>query len=487
VGTIRGRLAWAALPLALAAGAAAFLLLHADGARGARATDPPCQCLWVDRYDGTAGDEDEATGVAVSPDGSQVYVTGRSKGSTTGFDYVTIAYSTATGARLWLQRYDGAGKDDFATGIAVSPDGSKVFVTGYSVIATGDFDYATVAYGTAHGGLLWKRRYDGPGNRSGSSADTAYAIKVSPDGSKVFVTGTSQGNSYDYETVAYAAATGGQLWLARYYGPGNGFDKAVALAVSPDGSKVFVTGSSWSTAHQRDYATIAYNANTGARLWAQRYNGPGYDARDNNDDAWAIATSPDGSRVYVTGGSQSSTFMDYTTIAYDAASGAQVWLSRYDAPPHDEDVPSAIAVSPDGSKIFVTGRSNGVNYTYLTVGYNAADGSILWTDWIRLEGEEALANALAVSPDGTHVFVTGIGPVNRASSYAYVTYSYDAATGARQWLRTYTGPTAYADSATAVAVDPDGSKLYVTGWSMGSSNSYSSTDYATLAYPTTAP
>lgn len=49
---------------------------------------------------------------------------------------------------------------------------------------------------------------------------------MSPDGSEVFVTGYSIGNrtSYDYATLAYDASTGDQLWLRRYNGSANGDD-----------------------------------------------------------------------------------------------------------------------------------------------------------------------------------------------------------------------------------------------------------------------
>lgn len=62
----------------------------------------------------------------------------------------------------------------------------------------------------------------------------------------VFVTGTGSGRNLDddYATVAYNAATGARLWVQRYNGPGNGNDYADTMAVSRNGT-VFVTRPSW--------------------------------------------------------------------------------------------------------------------------------------------------------------------------------------------------------------------------------------------------
>jgi hypothetical protein len=66
---------------------------------------------------------------------------------------------------------------------------------------------------------------------------------------------------------------GSQLWAARYNGSGNN-SVAYSLAVSPGGGTVFVTGVSQGTTSGLDYATVAYNAATGAQLWVKRYSGP---------------------------------------------------------------------------------------------------------------------------------------------------------------------------------------------------------------------
>jgi hypothetical protein len=163
---------------------------------------------------------------------------------------------------------------------------------------------------TNPGEQLWVHLYNGPGNN-----DSAHALGVSPDGSTVFVTGSSVDGSTgfsDYATVAYDASTGAGLWVRRYNGPANENDAAYALTVSPDGSKVFVTGDSGPVLAE-DYATVAYDASTGQRLWVRRYNGPG----NGRDLATALGVSSDGSAVFVTGTTVGSKgFYEYATVAY---------------------------------------------------------------------------------------------------------------------------------------------------------------------------
>jgi hypothetical protein len=300
----------------------------------------------VSRYNGPANADDFANALGLSPDGSQVFVTGQSVGPI-DFDYATVAYDASTGATLWVKRHKHPG-DDAARALGVSPDGSQVFVTGWRASSTTGYDYSTVAYDASTGATLWVKRYTLPGG------DLVRDLGVSPDGSQVFVTGESVGatSNHDYATVAYDASTGAKLWVRRYNGPGNGSDFATALAVSPNGSDVFVTGYSDVSSSNYDYATVAYDASTGAKLWSRSYTHSG------NDVANALGVSPDGSQVFVTGGSEgSTTYADYATVAYDTSTGAKLWSRRY---AHvGNDIAYALGVSPDGSKVFLTGQSDG--------------------------------------------------------------------------------------------------------------------------------
>src|SRR5262249_21347940 len=262
---------------ATAAGSASRAAARAPAMAASGAAAVPGAQLWVRRYDSWSriprNSTDVARSVAVSPDGATVFVTGY-RHAWPGSDFATIAYNAATGARLWIQRYNGPGngQDQAASG-AASTRGGTTFVAGSSGGAGPNSDYATIAYDAVTGAQLWVQRYNGPGN----FADDVGKLVVSPGGGAVFVTGFSYGGSsgYDYATIAYNAATGAQQWVQRYNGPaGNLDDLAAAAAVSPGGGTAVLTGSSAGVNSGYDYATVAYNAATGAQRWVHRYNRP---------------------------------------------------------------------------------------------------------------------------------------------------------------------------------------------------------------------
>lgn len=324
--------------------------------------------LWASRYNGPGNGLDEGHSIAVSPAGKTVFVTGTSAGAASEQDYATVAYNALTGARLWVKRYNGPGNSyDDAARVAVSHGGGLVFVTGLSAGATSGFDYATVAYSAVTGAQLWASRYNGPGN----GYDEAHSIAASPSGHTVFVTGYSAGaSSFDYATVAYSAVTGARLWLSRYNGPANNIDVAFSVAVSPTGRTVYVTGFSAGIKTSVDYATVALRAGTGRRLWLSRYNGSG----NGIDTAQSVAVSPTGRTVFVAGQSTgAASGRDYATIAYRAGTGARLWSGRYNGPGNDFDQGWSMAVSPSGRRVFVTGESVGATtgFDYATIAYSS--------------------------------------------------------------------------------------------------------------------
>jgi hypothetical protein len=418
--------------------------------------------LWASRYDGPAHGDDVANAIAASPDGTKVFLTVQSAGGSE--DYATVAFDASTGARLWARRYDGpVDGGDQALDVAVGPDGSRVFVTGYSDARRG-LGWATIAYDASTGSTLWSRRHRGG----------ARALTVSPDGSKFFVVGfapDATGLSNDHATLAYDARTGATLWARRYAGPAGSDDFASAVFVTS--GSVFVTGTSFGSAATRsDYATVSYDATSGSRLWVRRYDGPahGYDVAN------AVVGSADGSRVFVTGVSDDRTgTTDFATVVYRGTTGTRLWSRRYGA--RGTSFPPGADAATDGSAVFIAGAvtTAASGQDFATIAYDGLTGSRLWVR--RYTGPDSYLDtprSIAVNASSTRVYVTGRAVPDPATGVVVATFGYDAATGSTLWSRFFSRATGFGIS---VDLSPDGSKAFVGGWIASDR-----TDYIALAY-----
>lgn len=170
------------------------------------------------------------------------------------------------------------------------------------------------------------------------------------------------------------------------------------------------------------------------------------------------------------------------TVCYDASSGAELWLSRYDGPADGRGGAYALVVAHDGSRVYVTGASEGVGtgLDYATVAIDASNGATVWAARFDSAGGEDLATAIALSGDDTRLYVTGTLELNGAAT-DFGTIAYDSATGAQQWMRRYNGPANGRDWGQLRSLGQDGSRLYVSGASDGVGTGL---DYATIAYST---
>jgi outer membrane protein assembly factor BamB len=407
------------------AGAADHALRIGTETAGRTGQAPPGARLWFRRYNGPQHGLDMATSMAVSRTGRQVFVTGLSQdGGPGGYDYATVAYSAATGRQVWVRRYVSR----YAWGAAmVAVSRTRVFVTG-TILRRYSSHAATVAYSAATGRQLWVRR------REFAYSASAGSIMVNAAGTTVFVVDSGG-------TLAYSAGSGRQLWFQR--------SLSGAVVLNPSGTTLFAASGS---------APIAYSAATGAQLWVGKAP-PGTSVVM----AESVTMNATGTALFVTGSSENG---HYGTAAYSAATGAQLWASYYAAPGDAGDAASSIAVNPAGTTVFVTGQRTvpaeyGFNGAYSTVAYDAATGSQLWvrsaTGATSDEQDgDYYTPSVAVSPNGDTVYFTG-------SINGYKTIAYNAATGATRWARHHPGTGT--DHAATIAVDRRGDEVFVTGTS----------------------
>jgi WD40 repeat protein len=421
--------------------------------------------VWVARFNSAAGDA-EATSQAVSPDGSRVYVTGLAPGGSKGdrdAAFVTIAYNAATGAQLWMATFTGDATN--APAVAVSPDGSTVFVTGST---TGGpvhgYSPVTLAYNAATGTQQWISQL------ALQAAGRTGGLVVSSDGSKVYL--MEAAGQYPaprtYVAIALDATTGAELWSAEKALPANNSFTPYAIALSPSGTQVFITGTG---------GTVAFDADNGAVQWAVRY------PNKSKLTAYAVAVSPDSSTVFVTGVMPSAQVHAYWTVAYNAGTGAQRWLETYQG--SGVSVATSVAVSPDGSAVFVSGTVETANLHQMhivTFAYNPATGAQLWMARYLNETpaiHQLTAPALAVTPDSSTLVVTAARNVNGGPDQD-VLLAYNTGTGATKSTAIYQDPGNGHSIPFALTLRPGGAMAFVTGVLLPTTSNF--LEYQTVAF-----
>jgi DNA-binding beta-propeller fold protein YncE len=139
------------------------------------------------------------------------------------------------------------------------------------------------------------------------------------------------------------------------------------------------------------------------------------------------------------------------------------WIGSYDGPGTKDDVPRAIALSPDGSIVVTTGESATprARTNAVTIARDAATGAVLWTA-IENDGPDDGMFDVAFDPAGAFVYVTGKDGTDAGPSDDALVVAYDAHTGARAWKTALRPPNDRVQT-TMLAVSPSGKRIVVAG------------------------
>ena len=292
--------------------------------------------------------------VAVSPDGSRAYVTNSGAGSNSVLVVDTATYTPVTTISGFSEPY----------GVAVSPDGSRAYVTN-----SGNNTVAVI--NTADNTIL----------AAIPVGSQPLGVAVSPDGSRVYVNTVTTVSVINTATNAVSATI-------------PGFSLSDSLAVSPDGMRVYVVDRGVPTMSVIDTATHTVTTTVGVGNWSR-----------------GVAVSPDGSRAYVSNNASGSvSVIDTATNTVTTTIGGL-------------NGPNGIAVSPDGTRTYVTTADklsvidNATNTVSTVSGFNSLWGLAVSPDGSRAYATEVLTNflsevALQPSPPTAVAASPGVNKVN---------------------------------------------------------------------------
>jgi len=357
----------------------------------------------------------------------------------TGMEYdaiLTVRYRGSDGSVIWSAKYgDTLAGNSGGTAIAIDASGN-VFVTGYTAGASGKQLLVGVKYDGARGAQLWASTFAAYGHAQ------ANAIAVDGNGD-VYVTGQSEDPpdaNGNIRTVKYGGTTGAQIWTASFDGYGRSGDVGRAIVADAAGH-VFVTGGVTPTTGGSNFRTIAYDAATGAQVWTGEV---GADGVDSGVDA---AIDSDGNVVVAGSTVEAASGGNYRVIQYDSASGAIRWTTAVPGTPAGRGAAQSVGIDASGS-VLVTGYSDATHYSMRTVKLDGASGALSWNvAYSGTASDDNYSYALAVDSVGNAV-VTGFSS-EAGGANGVRTIKYSGPDGRQLWSAGYPS----GDAGMAVGLD----------------------------------
>lgn len=190
-------------------------------------------------------------------------------------------------------------------------------------------------------------------------------LKCDIDGN-IYVSGNNTpyfwNNFFGY--VRKISPSGSIIWSYSY--PENSYQKSINNFCIDDSGNVYTAGK----LSQSGSMCLTSKINSDSLIWSRYYSNG-----SSSENSGSAVTSDKYGDIYVTGSSYgTNTNYDYATVKYNSE-GDSIWVVRYNHTANDADQPSAVEVDSAGN-VYVTGISRNSNgtFSFATVKYNQING-----------------------------------------------------------------------------------------------------------------
>ena len=219
-------------------------------------------------------------------------------------------------------------------------------------------------------------------------------IAFSTNGNKMFIVGNAGDDINEYTlSTAFDVSTASFVDSFSVSGQDSG---ALGMAFNLDGTKMFVVGAATDAVYEY---TLSTGFDVSTSTYSQSFSVASQEAVPN-----AIAFNTDGTKMFILGGNGDdvneytlSTGFDISTASY----------SQNFSVAAQEISPSGIAFNNDGTKMFILGNNgDDVNEYTLSTGFDVSTAS--YSQNFSVASQDNYPTGIAFSPNGSKMFVVGI-------------------------------------------------------------------------------
>tara|TARA_Y100000748_G_scaffold41506_1_gene30517 strand:- start:8307 stop:11738 length:3432 start_codon:yes stop_codon:yes gene_type:complete len=283
--------------------------------------------------------------------------------------------------------------DSMPYGVAVSPDGTKLFVSG-------DQNHKIYQWSLSTANSLASATYHGASPSINAFNNTPQGICFNGDGSKIYI-GHSGGTIFQCESIAVTGATGYQPCIS------NNIDSTYWTDINSLTATDTVTNGNVYYAISNDGKTnwSVLDNSSGVRKIVKD-NGGTYQVNTNatyGSETWAnAATNTEVAALRESMTSASGNGAGFNIGITTKDSGVALYTGSQDTSMRD------CVMSSDGSKFFVIGEIGDAVYEYaLSTNFDISSSSASYTTSFSVSGQEAGPRGLDFSPDGTRFYICG--------------------------------------------------------------------------------
>ncbi len=348
--------------------------------------------------------QDDPFGVAFKSDGTKMYMVGvtndtiyqYSTGTDTTLDISSGTYFNYTPSANTTFTFANAPASGTAAGFALAVTGANV-VTGYD-IANASYD---------------NKSFDISGQET-----LASALFFKPDGTKMYMTGGNADSVFEYDlSTAFDVSTASYNNVSYYYGAPPGITEA--LFFRADGLK-------WYSIDRGEDRVYEYNMSTAWDITSSSLN-QSLGVANKEAAGRGLFFSSDGTKMYICGAGLSTANQYNLSTAWDISTASH--SSTFSVSSQDV-FPQGISIKSDGTKMYIVGSNTDTVYQYsLTTAYDLSTASYDSVSF-SVQSQDSLPFGFYLKPDGTKMYIAGRSNDTifqySTGSVATATFSYPA-------------------------------------------------------------